>query len=538
MNTARWWTVVVLYGLLNAIAYSCLLPLWEGWDEGFHYGYAQYLSVHRSFPVLLEARLSREIWRAYELAPVSHYLQGYTKAPLNFSDYQRLPESERQHLRQELYSIPTSLANEPHPDKIDYEVNQSPLPYLLMAPVNLALSSRPLPERVLFLRLLCSTIAVLLLAHATRRLAQELALEASYALAALFCIFSAQMLFAVFCHVCNDCFAVPAAAYLILATIRAWNRGTPRAWGMAGIAATVAVLVKAYLLFMAAMPLAALAVALGRKKSGARATAAFLLPLVVFAAPWYVRNLVLYANLTGTSDSTSNLTPRMLIEGALRMPWLQGIAYMAHGGLWTGNNSFTSFSANTLNLMLAAIAAGAVLWMLRARRNSPESCVAVAIVLHSLGLAVTTVAYFVSTHGALIGTWPWYSQVLVAPVMLMVFLGLSRFQAAGRAGLIVCPLLWGYVMFSTYFVKLIPQYGGYAGKGNLSPLWNWYLDSAAQRDSLLSTTCLRGPAVLWPVLTATSILGLGIVTKLIYSAFGTFGRCTRPPHSNSATLGG
>ena len=31
------------YGLLNATLYTGLLPLWEGFDEPFHYGYVQHL---------------------------------------------------------------------------------------------------------------------------------------------------------------------------------------------------------------------------------------------------------------------------------------------------------------------------------------------------------------------------------------------------------------------------------------------------------------------------------------------------------------
>jgi len=69
--------------------------VWEGFDEGFHYGYVQLLSTTGRFPVLGRDTLSREIWRAYELAPVSHYLQPFTKAPVNFGDYFALTQEER-----------------------------------------------------------------------------------------------------------------------------------------------------------------------------------------------------------------------------------------------------------------------------------------------------------------------------------------------------------------------------------------------------------------------------------------------------------
>src|SRR5689334_19097967 len=74
---------VVLFGVLNAAAYSLLLPLWEGFDETYHYGYVQYLSTHRSFPVLGRTWLSQEEWHAVQLSPVSHYIQPFTRAPMN-----------------------------------------------------------------------------------------------------------------------------------------------------------------------------------------------------------------------------------------------------------------------------------------------------------------------------------------------------------------------------------------------------------------------------------------------------------------------
>src|SRR5882762_2449772 len=83
--------VLILYGIVNAAAYSCLLPLWEGFDEAYHYGYVQVLATSLRFPVLGQATLSREIWHTFEFAPVSHYLQPYTRAPVNFTDCFALP---------------------------------------------------------------------------------------------------------------------------------------------------------------------------------------------------------------------------------------------------------------------------------------------------------------------------------------------------------------------------------------------------------------------------------------------------------------
>jgi len=66
---------LLVYGLLNATLYCSLVPLWEGFDEPFHYGYVQTLSVERRLPVLGESVLSDEVWESLHIAPVSHLVK-------------------------------------------------------------------------------------------------------------------------------------------------------------------------------------------------------------------------------------------------------------------------------------------------------------------------------------------------------------------------------------------------------------------------------------------------------------------------------
>ena len=64
MRAAR--AALLAYGLLNAALYAGLLPLWEGWDEPFHYGCVQEISRQGRLPVLGRAVISREIWDSLE----------------------------------------------------------------------------------------------------------------------------------------------------------------------------------------------------------------------------------------------------------------------------------------------------------------------------------------------------------------------------------------------------------------------------------------------------------------------------------------
>ena len=64
--------LLLAFAFANAILYSSLLPLWEGFDEAWHYGYAQTLGVTRQFPVLGQTRISQEVWDSLRSCPVSH----------------------------------------------------------------------------------------------------------------------------------------------------------------------------------------------------------------------------------------------------------------------------------------------------------------------------------------------------------------------------------------------------------------------------------------------------------------------------------
>ena len=71
-------------------------------------------------------------------------------------------------------------------------------------------------------------------------------------------------------------------------------------------------------------------------------TAVALGIVAIVAGPWYVRNLRFYGNVSGIL-----LAERVGVGNLLRtlpsLPWVKSLIEAAHGALWTGNNSFTSF---------------------------------------------------------------------------------------------------------------------------------------------------------------------------------------------------
>ena len=63
--------LLIAYAFVNAVLYSVLLPLWEGFDEPFHFAYVQQLGDGQGLPDARTARLSREVEASILLAPAS-----------------------------------------------------------------------------------------------------------------------------------------------------------------------------------------------------------------------------------------------------------------------------------------------------------------------------------------------------------------------------------------------------------------------------------------------------------------------------------
>ena len=91
-----------MLGVLNACLYCGLLPLWEGFDEPFHYAYVESLWQTHRLPVLGRTPLVGDVGLSMELAPVSYLLNSWLPETTSFDDWLRLPADERVRRRNEL----------------------------------------------------------------------------------------------------------------------------------------------------------------------------------------------------------------------------------------------------------------------------------------------------------------------------------------------------------------------------------------------------------------------------------------------------
>src|SRR6266545_6985581 len=145
--------MLVAYGLVNAVLYSAILPLWEGFDEPFHFGYVQCLANGQGFPDPRKSFLSREASLSILIAPASSTVKHNLPRVITYSDYFSSPRFERAAIERRLRELPLDARWE-RSDFFNYEAHQAPLAYMLLALPERALARITLPARVLVLRLI------------------------------------------------------------------------------------------------------------------------------------------------------------------------------------------------------------------------------------------------------------------------------------------------------------------------------------------------------------------------------------------------
>ncbi|HEY4089380.1 MAG TPA: hypothetical protein VGM43_25800, partial [Bryobacteraceae bacterium] len=476
------------------ILYSSLLPLWGGFDEPFHFGYVEALANNAGFPDPRSSRLSAEEARAIVLAPASPSVQRNLPQVTTFSQYFALPPEERRTRRRELFAIDPALRSNPS-RFINYEGLQAPIAYLILSGPERMLAGQPLSFRVLVLRIFCGLSATILLILGTLRLAERLEMPQPWPELLTFCVLSSQMIWATVAHVANDWLAVPLALWLLVLMIDLYERGTMRRAIASATVLALGLLTKAY--FLAFIPLFA-AVCLLRRRFREASVAAII--VAAAAGPWYYRNIARYGTISGMQELRLGIHPAQALRAVRPGGIIPAIDMFLRQALWTGDNLFRSFSVVTLRLIILACVAGLLLWI-GSKHKQREWIIAGYCALFALALGYDAAINFVMSNGETMSPGAWYAQVLVAPLLALVFLGASRLRRIGQVTATAVTLLYGYVLVVTYWEKLIPMYAGIEDRMTLKLLLETYghaprLFAALGEVSLGSTAVIAAGAAL------------------------------------------
>jgi len=509
--------LLLVYAALNAVLYSMLLPLWEGFDEPFHFGYVQQLANGKGLPDARSAHLSREVWEAILRVPASDPVKSNLPEVVTYSEYFSWPLERRSGVQRSLRDIPRDyrwqLSNAGN-----YEAHHPPLAYLLLAAPERLLAGISLPARVLILRLIAALAGAFLLFTATVALCSELSIGAAQRNVVLFCVLSSQMTWATLAHVANDWLAVPLAVWTLVFMMRGASSPTPANLAWASLILSAGLLTKAY--FLALVPVLAGISAIRGRVRGFVTHAAVM---AICAGPWYVRNYLLYHVVTGTQESRAGVGPSKVFGAVFSLDWPGVVATSMRAALWTANNTFRSFSVGTMNLLVAVCTAAFLLWIFsrHARRGSVVVAYCAAF---TLAVAYAAVVVYVGTGNPLSTPSAWYAQVLVAPTLALLLLGTSRWPRVGKVSAIAIVLLFGYVLAATYVFKLIPLYGGYAGRGAFRDIAAQYLLRIHVLSANLSSVALGPATLIFTMTVAVVLLILGLEIVLVG---GILASCTR-----------
>lgn len=509
--------LLLAYAALNAFLYSALLPLWEGFDEPFHFGYVQQLANGQGLPDARTARLSKEVWQSILLAPASVPVRSNLPQVVSYSEYFSWPAERRSAVQRSIRDIPRE-DRLPLSDAGNYEAHQAPLAYALLAIPERLLAGVSLPVRVLILRIIAALAGAFLLFTATAALCAELSIAGTHRNVVLFCVLSSQMTWATLAHVANDWLAVPLAVWTLVFMMRAAASPTRANLAAASLILSAGLLTKAY--FLALVPVLAAIAAIRGKLRGFATYAAIV---AVCACPWYIRNWLLYHALTGTQEERAGIVPSGVLHAAFSLDWPAVVATSVRAALWTANNTFRSFSLGTMNLLVAICAAAFLLWIF-SRHTLREWVVVAYGTAFALTLAYAAIATYIGTGNPLSTPSAWYAQVLVAPLLALALLGSARRPRAGKFVAAAITLLFGYVLAATYVVKLIPLYGGYQGRGSLKDIAaQYFLRIHALRDNL-NCVALGSATMIFTMAVAVLLL---VVTLEIVLIRGILAPCTK-----------
>ena len=526
MRGNRFRFLVLALALLGLVLYACVLPLWEGFDEPFHYAYVQSLAVSHRFPAMRESRVSQEIWESLRIVPVSRFLAAAVPGGISFEDWSKLTAEQKRTRSRELASIDPSLRRVPSP-LMNYEAQQAPLAYLALAPFDVLFSKVHLKTRILLLRVIGAAAAVLLLFAALEKLLQVTEVRGAFAAAALACVFESQMLWASVAHAGNDFLAVPLTACFLAWLAAAVRDPSTQNLLVLSIILTCGLLTKAYLLAFVPVFAALLIFLAIRRLASPRACSVAVLVLAL-AAPWYVRNISLYGTFSGTQESAAGISIANAVAALGRIDWSSNALNFARWSLWTGNWSFLSFSKLVLNAELILLAAAFICFLLQLRRKStPQIWILIACACFAFSLLYQTGATWVYSHGASNSPEPWYAQGVIVCLWILCFRGLQHAGRFGRALATGLLALSTWIALMTYWAKLLPYYGGGITRSTASAVWAWW---RVHPSSDLSTVVMAPVPLIYLLLV---VFSAALVALAITIAIGVW--TATPQYSPAAS---
>ena len=472
------WLVFVLRGSF----YSAILPIWEGYDEPYHFAAIQYVAANGT-PPSLQTRISREVSASFHVLPLPWMLRlhGISPPVYTHDDFWKLPEEQRAELQKSLHQIPPDFAKQPSPEALlNDEAQQPPLYYFLFSiPLRLA-QDRSLESRVLILRLISIVVASFALPIGYL-IVKRVTGQSTIALAIVGLATMMPELFIDISRVGNECLALFTYTGVIYLAVRVVEGpGQFRKMPFLGFLVGSGLLTKAY--FVTALP-AVLALALWcywkwprERRQLLLFSAIGLVSIFAIAAPWYWHVHQLTGSWSGLARETIvSSSPLGMMSQILQVNWISGIKSIVLSHIWFGGWSFLRVPEPLyalFGIIFAFASLGLLISLYKHFKRKDYGRLSVApstgylVVLLSfcgffgLGLGYDILLTYVSVGVS--SSTGWYMYCLVVPELLLLYYGLQAVLPRRAHAWILPTLTTTFFLLDAYgiYFLLIPYYTG------------------------------------------------------------------------------
>lgn len=523
--------------LIRGFFYAAVLPIWEGYDEPYHFAYIQCLAATHK-PPTLATPISRQVDASLHVLPLPWMLKFHAiPQPLyTHDDFWRLPAPARELLMRKFEAIPPGWGREPSLQRVlNYEAQQPPLYYLLSWPVLVLLSNASLETQILTLRFVAIVlasvvvpIAYLLVWRITRRTTEVFSI---LGLALLM-----PELYINLARVSNE---APAAVIYtaLLYVLVCFFQEPPRLFflSVSGVLVGLGLLTKAYFLTSVPALVFLILVALWRWPQHrmrlvlCSLMAAFF--MVALASPWYLHVHQSTGSWSGLKEEA--IAPHSLLQTLGSVPkvnWLSALRSIIISHTWFGAWSFLKVGKRWYlavgGLDLLAVG-GIILFFWRTKYASgkpdsgisPDSLIVMTCVyaFFYLGLAYDVLLMYMSIGAS--SSAGWYSYCLVAAEAMLLFMGIRTLLPASAFRFAIPLVISSYALldlYGTHFL-LIPYYTGLISHDSFDqvhPVKLWALAHVGASDIIQRVTTNK-PAVLSPTLLTIMWLLYSMVTIFI-----------------------
>jgi hypothetical protein len=473
-----WLALLWLAFLVRGAWYCALQPAWEGYDEPYHFAAVQQVANGHGMPKASD-RISLEVEKSIHLAPVPWELQYHAvgQAGATYEMFWRLPEAEREERIAALGGIDPRDGGLPAVEPVfNYESQQPPLYYRLMAVPMRWLSGLPLLPRLYLLRFVGFLLASLVV-PLTYWVARQVLQSTRQALGTVAVLVLMPELMIDLARVSNESLAIVTYSAMVAAGVFVLRR--PASWGrwvVLGALLGCALLSKSYALSAVPGIFVVGHFAFWGKREGkpaklglasvAMRTVAAFGAMAAIAGPWYWRVHAATGSWTG-ANAEVNVRQLSLLQKLAEIGhvnWKSGALSVAFSHVWFGAWSFLRVPTRmyVAAFVVAGVAACGVAVRLIRRRDAIEQRHEVVLLSMLYAGFLAGLAYHVLInylgHGVSASAG-WYLYAAVAAEVVLLVWGLQAFVPARICFVAVAVGLAALDLYATHAL-LMPYYAG------------------------------------------------------------------------------